>query len=285
MTYLKLAVQKSGRLKEGSLSLLEKCGIRVSNGRDALKVKADNFPLEIFYLRNSDMPRYLQDGVVDIAVIGENLLVEKQSDVKILKRLGFSKCRLSIAVPSGFEYKGLSDLNNKRIATSYPNTLKTYLDSNSINCQIHTISGSVEIAPNIGLSDAVCDIVSSGNTLFTNGLKECELVLKSEAVLAANAELAEWKLKALDKLMFRMDTILNSRKRKYVLMNVPNEKIQSVSKILPVLKSPTVMPLAEPGWSSLHSVIEEDRFWDIIDELKNEGAEGILIAPIDKIVL
>lgn len=285
MTYLKLAVQKSGRLKEGSLSLLEKCGIRVSNGRDALKVKADNFPLEIFYLRNSDMPRYLQDGVVDIAVIGENLLVEKQSDVKILKRLGFSKCRLSIAVPSGFEYKGLSDLNNKRIATSYPNTLKTYLDSNSINCQIHTISGSVEIAPNIGLSDAVCDLVSSGNTLFTNGLKECELVLKSEAVLAANAELAEWKLKALDKLMFRMDTILNSRKRKYVLMNVPNEKIQSVSKILPVLKSPTVMPLAEPGWSSLHSVIEEDRFWDIIDELKNEGAEGILIAPIDKIVL
>ncbi len=285
MSKLKIAVQKSGRLNEDSLKLLKSCGISIDNGKDQLKVTAPNFPLEIFYLRNSDIPQYLEDGVVDVAIIGENLLIEKQKDIEIIERLGFSKCKVSLAVPKEVEDDSLNYFEGKRIATSYPNTLNSFLQKNNINAEIHTISGSVEIAPNIGLADGVCDIVSSGSTLFKNGLRETQVMLKSEAVLAKSPKIGATQEQVLDKLLFRIKAVLRAKNTKYVLMNLPNSKIDEVSKILPVLKSPTVLPLAEEGWSSLHSVIDESKFWDVIDELKNAGAEGILIIPIDKMVL
>lgn len=285
MSKLKIAIQKSGRLNQDSLKLLKDCGIDVNNGRDQLKVSVSNFPLEILYLRNSDIPQYLADGVVDVAIIGENILVEKQHDVTIIEKLGFAKCRVSLAVPKEMAFDGLSYFEGKNIATSYPNTLNSFLDENDIKADVHVISGSVEIAPNIGLADGICDIVSSGSTLFKNGLKEVEIIAKSESVLARSPKLNQEKMVILDRLLFRMQSVLRAKNSKYILMNLPNDKIDEVTQILPVLKSPTVLPLAQEGWSSLHSVIDEDKFWDVIDELKNAGAEGILVVPIDKIVL
>jgi len=245
----------------------------------------DNFPMEILYLRNSDIPQYLEDGTADIAIVGENLLVEKQKKVATVQKLGFSKCRVSLAVPKDVDDESPEYFNGKRIATSYPVTLKNFLDQNNIKAEIHTISGSVEIAPNIGLADGICDIVSSGSTLFKNGLKETRVILKSEAVLVKSLQLTEEQDAILDRLVFRIQSVLRAKKSKYILMNVPNEKIDAVSSILPVLKSPTVLPLKEEGWSSLHSVIDEDKFWEVIDQLKAAGAEGILIVQIDKMVV
>lgn len=285
MSILKIAIQKSGRLHEDSLKLLKDCGIKVENGKDQLKVSVPNFPIEVLYLRNSDIPQYLEDGVVDIAIVGENLLIEKQKKVEIVSKLGFSKCNVSLAVPKEIEDNSLSYFEGKRIATSYPNTLNTFLKANNITSDIHIISGSVEIAPNIGLADGICDIVSSGSTLFKNGLRETQVILTSEAVLAKSLLLTSEKQQILNKLVFRMEAVLRAKNTKYILMNVPNDKIEEVSAILPVLKSPTLLPLAEEGWSSLHSVIDESTFWNVIDELKDAGAEGILIVPIDKMVL
>ena len=282
---LHIAVQKSGRLHDESLKLLNDCGISIDNGKDQLKAVARNFPLEIFYFRNGDIPQYLRDGVVDIAIIGENLLVEKGDDISIKEKLGFSKCRVSIAIPKEDTYKGIESLIGKKIATSYPNTVKGFLVEKGIDAELHIINGSVEIAPNIGLSDAVCDIVSSGSTLFKNNLKEVEVLFKSEAVLAASSTLDAEKNDILKKLQFRIQSVLKGRQSKYILMNVPNDSIDRISSILPVLKSPTVLPLAEPGWSSLHSVINEGKFWEVIDELKAAGAQDILVCPVEKMVL
>ncbi len=285
MSILKIAIQKSGRLYDESIQLLKDSGISIYNGNDQLKVTASNFPLEVYFLRNSDIPQYLLDGVVDVAIVGDNLLVEKGKNITVAEKLGFSKCKVSVAVPKVFKYKNLNDLDGLRIATSYPNTVIEYFNSKGMEVDIHQISGSVEIAPNIGLSDAIVDIVSSGSTLFKNGLKEVEVILKSEAVLAVSPEITSEAKQILDKLQFRIQAVLRSRKSKYILMNVPNDKIALVSEILPVLKSPTIMPLSQEGWSSLHSVIEEDTFWEVIDQLKDAGAEGILVCPIEKMVL
>jgi ATP phosphoribosyltransferase len=285
MSKLKVAIQKSGRLHDDSLKLLKSCGIKINNGKGQLKVNVQNFPIEILYLRNSDIPQYLEDGVVDIAIVGENLLIEQNKEVNVLEKLGFSKCRLSLAVPKDIEIEGPSYFNGRKIATSYPNTVRKYFEKKNIQPDIHIISGSVEIAPNIGLADGICDLVSSGSTLFKNGLKETDIVLSSEAVLASSLKLNSEKQEILDRFIFRIKAVQRAKNSKYILMNVPNDKIQEVSSILPVLKSPTILPLAQEKWSSLHSVIEEDKFWEVIDELKAAGAEGILVIPIDKIVL
>lgn len=285
MSKLKIAIQKSGRLYEESLQLLKDCGILVNNGKDQLKVSVDNFPMEIMYLRNSDIPQYLEDGVVDVAIVGENLLIEKQKNIQTVEKLGFSKCRVSIAVPKEIETDDPAYFQGKKIATSYPNTLRNFLNQKGIEADIHVISGSVEIAPNIGLADGICDIVSSGSTLFKNGLRETVTLLKSEAVLAQNSQLSLEKAVILDKFLFRIKAVLKAKNSKYILMNVPNDKIQKVANVLPVLKSPTVIPLAEEGWSSIHSVIDQERFWEVIDELKENGAQDILIIPIDKMVI
>ena len=282
---LHIAVQKSGRLHDESLKLLNDCGISIDNGKDQLKAVARNFPLEIFYLRNGDIPQYILDGVVDIAIIGENLLIEKGKEITIKEKLGFSKCRVSIAIPKDDVYKGIESLTGKKIATSYPNTVEGFLAEKGIDAELHIINGSVEIAPNIGLSDAICDIVSSGSTLFKNNLKEVEVLFKSEAVLAASSILDAEKTDILEKLQFRIQSVLKGRQSKYILMNVPNDSIDKISSILPVLKSPTVLPLAEQGWSSLHSVVNEGTFWEVIDELKAAGAQDILVCPVEKMVL
>lgn len=282
---LHIAVQKSGRLHDESLKLLNDCGISIDNGKDQLKAVARNFPLEIFYLRNGDIPQYIRDGVVDIAIIGENLLIEKGKEITIKEKLGFSKCRVSIAIPKDDAYKGIESLTGKKIATSYPNTVEGFLAEKGIDAELHIINGSVEIAPNIGLSDAICDIVSSGSTLFKNNLKEVEVLFKSEAVLAASSILDAEKTDILEKLQFRIQSVLKGRQSKYILMNVPNDSIDKISSILPVLKSPTVLPLAEQGWSSLHSVVNEGTFWEVIDELKTAGAQDILVCPVEKMVL
>jgi ATP phosphoribosyltransferase len=285
MSTLKIAIQKSGRLNEDSIQILKDCGISINNGNDQLKATASNFPLEVLYLRNSDIPQYLIDGVVDVAIVGDNLLVEKGKNIEVAEKLGFSKCKVSVAVPKNFHYNSVKDLDGLRIATSYPNTVLDFFNSKNVNVDLHQISGSVEIAPNIGLADAIVDIVSSGSTLFKNNLKEVEVIFKSEAVLAVSPKMTPENKAILDKLQFRIQSVLRARKSKYILMNVPNDKIQLISSILPVLKSPTVMPLAQEGWSSVHTVIEEDRFWEVIDELKSAGAEGILVCPIEKMVL
>jgi ATP phosphoribosyltransferase len=285
MSKLKIAIQKSGRLNQESLQLLKDCGISIDNGKDQLKVTVPNFPLEILYLRNSDIPQYLEDGVVDIAIIGENILIEKQKEVTTVERLGFSKCKVSLAVPKEVETNDVNYFEGKKIATSYPNTLNQFLAKNNTKADVHIISGSVEIAPNIGLADGICDIVSSGSTLFKNGLRETQVILKSEAVLAKSKTLCQEKEEILDRLLFRMKSVLRAKNSKYILLNVPNDKLKSVTNILPVLKSPTILPLAEEGWSSLHSVIDENQFWEVIDELKTAGAEDILIVPIDKMVI
>ena len=285
MSKLKIAIQKSGRLHQDSLALLRDCGISINEGENQLKVSVPNFPMEILYLRNSDIPQYLEDGVADIAIVGENLLIEKQKQATIVERLGFSKCRLSLAVPKEIDDDSLAFFQGKRIATSYPNTLNAFLKEKHIEAEIHIISGSVEIAPNIGLADGICDLVSSGSTLFKNGLRETNVILQSEAVLVKSPKLDTEQEEVLQKLLFRIRAVLRSKNSKYILMNVPNDRIAQVSGILPVLRSPTVLPLAEPGWSSLHSVIDEDKFWEVIDELKSAGAEGILILGIDKMVV
>nr|WP_299382058.1 ATP phosphoribosyltransferase [Allomuricauda sp.] len=285
MTKIKIAVQKSGRLNEDSLRILKDCGISIDNGKDQLKATARNFPLEVFYLRNGDIPQYLRDGVVDIAIIGENVLIEKGKDISIVEKLGFSKCRVSLAVPKRMEYNSVQDLQGKRIATSYPNTVKDYLASKGIQSDLHIINGSVEIAPNIGLADGICDIVSSGSTLFKNNLKEVEVILKSEAVLAVSPQISEACKAILAKLQFRIQSVLQARQNKYVLLNAPNDKLEEIVDILPGMRSPTVLPLAEEGWSSVHTVINRDTFWEVIDELKSAGAEGILVCPIEKMVV
>ncbi|NEV94262.1 ATP phosphoribosyltransferase [Psychroflexus sp. YR1-1] len=285
MEKLRIAIQKSGRLNEESLKILKDCGISINNGRDQLKVDASNFPLEIYYLRNGDIPQYLRDGIADLAILGENLLHEKGEDLIIQKRLGFSKCKVSLAIPKQSEMKSVKDLEGKQIATSYPNTLQKYLDKHSVKANIHLITGSVEIAPNIGLADAICDIVSSGSTLFKNNLKESDVILNSEAVLASSPSLTAEKQHILDKLLFRIDAVLRAENSKYVLLNAPNDKLDEIIKILPGMKSPTVMPLAETNWSSVHTVLQQEKFWEIIDELKSAGAESILVSPIEKMIL
>jgi len=285
MNKIKIAVQKSGRLNDDSLKLLKDCGISIDNGKDQLKASASNFPLEVLYLRNGDIPQYLRDGVVDIAIIGENVLIEKGTDIGIVEKLGFSKCRVSIAIPKDVEYKSIQDLDGARIATSYPNTVLNYFKKFNITPDIHMITGSVEIAPNIGLADAICDIVSSGSTLFKNNLKEVEKMLTSEAVLAVSPNISAENQEILNKVQFRIQAVLKGRKSKYVLMNAPNDKVESIINLLPGMRSPTVLPLAQEGWSSIHTVVEKNSFWEVIDELKANGAEGLLVVPIEKMVL
>jgi len=284
-TKLKIAIQKSGRLSESSLKLLKECGIEFDNGLNKLKAEAFNFPLEVFFLRDDDIPQYVEDGVADIGIVGENVMLEKNKKINLVDKLGFGKCRLSIAVPKDQKYKSLKDLNGKRFATSYPQILGEYLKKNKIKAEIQEISGSVEIAPGIGLADAICDLVSSGSTLFTNGLKEVEVVLKSESVLIANKNLKKEQQEILNKLLFRINAVRKSKKTKYILLNAPNNKLEIICKILPGMKSPTIIPLAEKGWSSVHSVVEEDQFWEIIEKLKSNGAQGILVVPIEKMIL
>ena len=285
MKRINLAIQKSGRLNKDSLDLLSKCGIKIDNYKDQLKASSTNFPMEVYFLRNSDIPKYIDDGVVDIAILGENILIEKDFNINVLKKLGFSKCKVSIAIPNNKKFNSLEDLNNLKIATSYPNTLKKFLNIQNINANIHIINGSVEIAPNIGLSDAICDIVSSGSTLYKNNLKEVFVLHESQAVLACNNPSNTIKKDLIDKFLFRVNSVLKAKESRYILLNAPNDKIDAISKILPVLKSPTVLPLNKEGWSSLHSVINENTFWDVIDKIKDAGAEDILVCPIEKMVL
>jgi len=282
---LKIAVQKKGRLYDGSISLLKECGIDVSNGNNQLRVQAANFPLEVFFLRDDDIPEYVQDAVVDIGFVGENVIVEKNKKVSSIEKLGFGKCRLSIAIPKSGTIRSLTDLKNKKIATSYPFILSNFLKEKNITATIQEISGSVEIAPRIGLADAICDLVSSGSTLFSNELTELETVLRSEAILISNKNLSEEKQNVLDKLLFRIRAVKKAKNNKYVLLNAPNDKLDEICKLLPGMKSPTILPLAEKGWSSVHSVISEDDFWNVIENLKASGAQGILIIPIEKMIV
>ena len=285
MSTLRIAIQKSGRLLEESMELLKDIGISIDNGKDQLKAAARDFPVEVFYLRNGDIPQYLRDGVVDAAIIGENIIIEKGNDLPFVERLGFSKCKVSIAVPKESDASSLKDLAGKEIATSYPETVKRFLDAQGISAKLHIINGSVEIAPNIGLADGICDIVSSGSTLFKNGLKEIEVLLKSEAVLAISPKMDDERKAILAKIQFRIHSVLKGRNSKYILLNAPNDKLDEIIKVLPGMRSPTVLPLAEKGWSSVHTVISKNQFWEIIDELKSKGAEGILVCPIEKMVL
>lgn len=281
---LKIAIQKSGRLHEDSVRLLKECGIDISNGASKLKASADNFPLEVYFLRDDDIPEYVSDAVADIGIAGENVVYEKNKDVEIMERLGFGKCRLSIAINKNETYNRTA-LNGKRVATSYPLLLKKFLTENNISAEIHEISGSVEIAPGIGLSDAICDLVSSGSTLLTNGLKEAETILHSQSVLIRNKRLGDEKEKLVQRLLFRIRAVRKAKNNKYILLNAPNEKLQEIIGLLPGMKSPTVLPLAEAGWSSVHSVIDENDFWNIIEQLKDAGAQGILVVPIEKMII
>ena len=282
---LKIAIQKSGRLYDDSVNLLKECGIDLRNVKDRLKTESDNFPIEVFFLRDDDIPQYVEDGVADIGIVGENVLFEKNKTVEVVEKLGFGKCRLSIAVPRNMDYTDLHSLEGKRIATSYPVLLKNYLALNNVNSEIHEISGSVEIAPGIGLADAVADLVSSGGTLFMNGLKEVETIFSSQAVMIRHSGLDNSKNPILEKLLFRIRAVKKSKRNKYILLNAPNDKLNEILSILPGMKSPTILPLAESGWSSVHSVVSEDLFWDIIEQLKDAGAQGILVVPIEKMII
>ena len=281
---LKIAIQKSGRLHEDSIRLLKECGIDISNGGNKLKSTASNFPLEVYFLRDDDIPQYVEDAVADIGIVGENVVYEKKKEVDVMEKLGFGKCRLSIAVDKSETYTKKS-LQGKKIATSYPVILKEFLDKNNISAEIHEISGSVEIAPGIGLADAICDLVSSGSTLFTNGLKEAETILESQSVLIRNKNLGEEQQQLLDKLLFRLRAVRKAKNNKYILLNAPNEKLNDIIALLPGMKSPTVLPLAQSGWSSVHSVVDENDFWSIIEQLKAAGAQGILVVPIEKMIV
>ncbi len=282
---LKIAIQKSGRLFDDSVKLLKDCGIDLKNGLNKLKTEADNFPLEVYFLRDDDIPQYVEDAVADIGIVGENVLFEKNKQVHTVERLGFGKCRLSIAVGRKDVYDGVNFLQGKKIATSYPVLVDKFLKENQVSAEIHEISGSVEIAPGIGLADAIVDLVSSGSTLFMNGLKEVETILKSEAVMIRNSDLDSQKLKLLDKLLFRIRAVRKARNNKYILLNAPNESLDKIIGLLPGMKSPTVLPLAEAGWSSVHSVLNENEFWEIIEKLKEAGAQGILVVPIEKMII
>jgi len=282
---LKLAIQKSGRLHDDSMKLLKECGIDISNGVNKLKADANNFQLEVFFLRDDDIPQYVEDGVADIGFVGENVVYEKKKKVVEVEKLGFGKCRLSIAIGRNEHYPDSQFLQGKKIATSYPVIVQDFLDKNGIKADIHEISGSVEIAPGIGLAEAICDLVSSGSTLFMNGLKEVEVILKSEATLIKNKHLGEAQQKLLDKLIFRIQSVKKAKNNKYVLLNAPNEHLDKIIALLPGMKSPTVLPLATAGWSSVHTVIKESDFWDIIEQLKEFGAQGILVVPIEKMII
>jgi len=282
---LKIAIQKSGRLYEGSMKLLRECGIDISNGSNQLRIIAGNFPVEIFFLRDDDIPEYVQDAVADIGFVGENVVKEKKKTVETIEKLGFGKCRLSIASPKNGQIQSVKDLEGKKIATSYPKILSDYLKSNSISADIHEISGSVEIAPRIGLADAICDLVSSGSTLFSNELEELETILFSEAVLISNPDLTIEKQNILNSLLFRIRSVKQASNNKYVLLNAPNDKLDIICGLIPGMKSPTVLPLADAGWSSVHSVINETDFWNVIEQLKANGAQGILIVPIEKMII
>lgn len=282
---LKLAVQKSGRLHDDSMRLLKECGIGISNGANKLKTEASNFPLQVFFLRDDDIPQYVEDGVADIGIVGENVVYEKNKSVDIVEKLGFGACRLSIAVARGELYDSVHSLQGRRIATSYPFLTQQFLTKHNVNAEIHEISGSVEIAPGIGLADAICDLVSSGSTLLTNGLKETETILRSEAVLVRHKNFTAEQQQLLDKLLFRVHAVKRAKNNKYILLNAPNEKLGDIIALLPGMKSPTVLPLADKGWSSVHSVLSEDEFWDKIEKLKDAGAQGILVIPIEKMVM
>jgi ATP phosphoribosyltransferase len=282
---LRIGIQKSGRLYDESVKLLSECGIDLRNVKDRLRTESDDFPLEVFFLRDDDIPQYVEDGVADIGIVGENVLFEKNKQTEAVEKLGFGKCRLSIAIPKSMEYGGVKSLQGKRIATSYPVLVQKYLTDNNVTAEIHEISGSVEIAPGIGLADVVCDLVSSGSTLFMNGLKEVETILQSQSVLIKNKNLNPEQLRLLDKLLFRMRAVKKAKRNKYVLLNAPNESLQKIITLLPGMKSPTVLPLAESGWSSVHTVLNEDEFWDKIEQLKEAGAQGILVVPIEKMVI
>jgi ATP phosphoribosyltransferase len=282
---IRIAVQKSGRLSEDSLKLIKECGIKFYNGTGKLKSTSTNFPIEFLFLRDDDIPGYVSDGVADLGIVGENELVEKNKEVETLKKLGFSKCRLSLAIPKGEKYPGINYFEGKNIATSYPKILDDYLQKKNIHAEIHEISGSVEIAPSIGLAEGICDIVSSGSTLMMNGLKEVEEIFNSEAVLIANKDLADWKKEIVDKLLFRINAVQKGKSNKYVLLNAPNESLDKIISLIPGMRSPTILPLAQKGWSSVHSVISEDQFWENIEELRAAGAEGILVVPIEKMVI
>ncbi len=284
-TVLRIAIQKSGRLYEDSVQLLKECGIELRNVKDRLRTVSENFPIEVFFLRDDDIPEYVEDGVADIGIVGQNVLAEKDRKVQTVEGLGFGKCRLSIAIPKSTAYEGISSLEGKRIATSYPHLVRAFLAKNTVNASIHEISGSVEIAPGIGLSDVIVDLVSSGGTLFMNGLKEAEIILESQAVLVSRNNLDEEKLAILDKLLFRIRAVKKAKKSKYVLMNAPNDQLENIISLLPGMRSPTILPLAKEGWSSVHSVLSEDQFWEIIEKLKAAGAEGILVVPIEKMIL
>jgi ATP phosphoribosyltransferase len=282
---LKIAVQKSGRLHEDSMKLLKECGIDITNGVNKLKTEASNFPIELYFLRDDDIPQYVEDAVADVGFVGENVVYEKNKKVEVVEQLGFGKCRLSIAVSRNEEYDDVNYLEGKRIATTYPVIVQKFMQEKGINAEIHEISGSVEIAPGIGLAHAICDLVSSGSTLFMNGLKEVETILKSQAVLIKNNNLSNEKQQLLDKLLFRIKAVKKSKNNKYILLNAPNENLQEIISLLPGMKSPTVLPLAETGWSSVHSVLNENDFWDIIEKLKAAGAQGILVVPIEKMII
>jgi len=284
-TKLKIALQKSGRLYDDSVKILKECGIELQNGMNKLLNEAINFPMQILFLRDDDIPQYVEDGVADVGIVGENIVYETNKNVNVVERLGFGKCRLSIAIPRNENYTDASFLNRKRIATTYPFLLQSFLDKNKVDAEIHEISGSVEITPGVGLADAICDLVSSGSTLFSNGLKETEVILNSEAALISNKNLNEQKQLLLKKLLFRFQAVKKAKKFKYILLNVPDDKLEIVCSLIPGMKSPTILPLGIEGWSSLHSVIQEDDFWNVIESLKENGAEGILIAPIEKMVL
>ncbi len=282
---LKIAIQKSGRLYEDSIKLLKECGIQLNNGNKQLKTIAENFPLEVYFLRDDDIPQYVYDGVADIGIVGENVFLEKNKDINLVYRLGFGKCKLSIAVPKSMQYRSIDDLKGLKIATTYANILQKYLNEKNSNAEIHEISGSVEIAPGIGLADAICDLVSSGSTLFTNGLKEVEIILQSEAVLTANKELSDENKELLEKLLLRINAVKTAKNNKYIILNAPNRQLKNISAVLPGMKSPTVTPLAEEGWSSVQSVVNENDFWEVIEKLKQFEAEGILVIPIEKMIV
>jgi len=282
---LRLAIQKSGRLHDDSIKLLKECGIDISNGLNKLKAEASNFPIEVYFLRDDDIPQYVEDGVADIGIVGENVVYEKNKPLTVLNKLGFGKCRLSIAVRKSENYTGIQFLEGKKVATSYPVILSKFLKNNGVSAEVHEISGSVEIAPSIGLADAICDLVSSGSTLFSNGLQEAETILSSEAVLVATNSLNAQKQQIIDRLLFRIESVKKARNTKYILLNAPNDKLADIIALLPGMKSPTVLPLAEAGWSSVHSVLNENDFWDIIEQLKAAGAQGILVVPIEKMVM
>lgn len=284
-TRLRIAIQKSGRLQEGSLQLLKESGLSFNNGKEQLKAEASNFPVDILFLRDDDIPQYVEDQVADAGIVGENIVVEKGKNTTIMKRLDFARCRLSLAVPRGDRYTGIGDLEGKNIATSYPNIVQSYLLKKKVNAGIHEISGSVEVAPGIGLADAICDIVSTGSTLLSNGLKEVEVVMQSEAVLVASPKLDDQKKSILDKLMFRIEAVNKAKNNKYILLNCPNNAIDSITGVLPGMKSPSIVPLGREGWSSIHSVVDENAFWEKIDQLKALGAQGILVIPIEKMIL